>query len=203
VIAAGVLWYLLSQQSSKLGQETSAPALAPKVSPQPQASPPKAAASQTAPEQQSSPSAVPSPATIPSSTPVPVPSAVSVREPEMIAIRGGSYAMGSNEDPTERPVHQATIKPFAVGKYPVTVQEWNECAAAKACGFTATGRDDAPVTNVSWTDTQEYIDFQVSPSGSMRPVRERRRDIGGVTSCNPAWSLARIAATLQPSSRPR
>jgi formylglycine-generating enzyme required for sulfatase activity/class 3 adenylate cyclase len=157
VIAAGVLWYLLSQPSSKLGQEASAPALAPNVSPQPQASPPKAAASQTAPEQQSSPSAVPSPATIPSSTPVPVPSAVSVREPEMIAIRGGSYAMGSNEDPTERPVHQATIKPFAIGKYPVTVQEWNESAAAKACGFTANGRDDAPVTNVSWTDAQEYI----------------------------------------------
>ena len=72
----------------------------------------------------------------------------------MIAIRGGSFAMGSNDDPTERPVHQVTVKPFSIGKYPVTVREWNECAAAKACGFTATGKDDAPITNVSWTDAQ-------------------------------------------------
>jgi len=78
-------------------------------------------------------------------------------EPEMVAIRGGSFAMGSNDDPTERPVHQVTIKPFAIGKYPVTVREWNECAAAKACGFTATGKDDAPVSNVSWTDAQLYV----------------------------------------------
>ncbi len=82
-----------------------------------------------------------------------------VREPEMIAIRGGSFAMGSNDDPTERPVHQVTVKPFSIGKYPVTVQEWNECAAAKACGFTATGKDDAPITNVSWTDAQQYAAY--------------------------------------------
>ena len=75
----------------------------------------------------------------------------------MVAIRGGSFAMGSNDDPTERPVHQVTIKPFSIGKYPVTVREWNECAAAKACGFTAAGKDDAPVTNVSWADAQQYV----------------------------------------------
>jgi len=82
-----------------------------------------------------------------------------VREPEMIAIRGGSFAMGSNDDPTERPVHQVVIKPFSIGKYPVTVQEWNECAAAKACGFTAIGKDDAPISNVSWTDAQQYVAY--------------------------------------------
>ncbi len=82
-----------------------------------------------------------------------------VREPEIIAIRGGSFAMGSNDDPTERPVHQVTIKPFSIGKYPVTVQQWNECAAAKVCGFTAIGKDDAPISNVSWTDAQQYVAY--------------------------------------------
>ena len=77
----------------------------------------------------------------------------------MIAIRGGSFAMGSNDDPTERPVHQVTIKPFSIGKYPVTVGEWNECAAEKACSFVVTGKDDAPVTNVSWTDAQQYAAY--------------------------------------------
>jgi len=64
--------------------------------------------------------------------------------------------MGSNEDASEKPIHRVTIKPFAIGKYPITVREWNECAAAKACGFTATGKDDAPVTNVSWSDAKQY-----------------------------------------------
>jgi formylglycine-generating enzyme required for sulfatase activity len=77
----------------------------------------------------------------------------------MIAIGGGSFAMGSNDDPTEKPVHQVAIKPFSMGKYPVTVKEWNECAIAKACGFTAAGEDSAPVTNVSWTDAKQYVAF--------------------------------------------
>jgi formylglycine-generating enzyme required for sulfatase activity len=75
----------------------------------------------------------------------------------MIPLRGGSFAMGSNEDNSEKPIHQVMIKPFAIGKFPISVREWNECAAAKACGFVATGKDDAPVTNVSWSDAKQYV----------------------------------------------
>jgi formylglycine-generating enzyme required for sulfatase activity len=74
----------------------------------------------------------------------------------MVALRGGSFAMGSNEDVSEKPVHQLTLKPFAIGKFPVSVREWNECAAAKACGFVANGQEDAPVTNLSWSDAKQY-----------------------------------------------
>ena len=82
--------------------------------------------------------------------------AAPIREPEMVSLRGGSFAMGSNEDVSEKPVRQVTVKPFAMGKFPVSVREWNACAAAKACGFTATGKDDAPVANVSWSDAKQY-----------------------------------------------
>jgi formylglycine-generating enzyme required for sulfatase activity len=82
-----------------------------------------------------------------------------VREPEMVALQGGSFSMGSNDDPSERPVRRVTIKPFSIGKYPVTVAEWNACAAAKACGFTSTGKDDAPITNVSWNDARQYVSW--------------------------------------------
>jgi formylglycine-generating enzyme required for sulfatase activity len=75
----------------------------------------------------------------------------------MVTLRGGSFAMGSNEDVSEKPVRQVTVKPFATAKFPVSVQEWNACAAAKACGFTASGKDDAPVTNVSWSDAKQYV----------------------------------------------
>jgi formylglycine-generating enzyme required for sulfatase activity/class 3 adenylate cyclase len=79
------------------------------------------------------------------------------REPEMIPLRGGNFVMGSNEEISEKPIHQVTIKPFAITKHPITVREWNECAAAKACTFTATGKDDAPVTNVSWSDAKQFV----------------------------------------------
>ena len=120
-------------------------------------------------QQQAAPQPEPSPASKqaaplpPSASPVTpagqptTQAAASIREPEMISLRGGSFAMGSNEDASEKPVRQVTVKPFAMGKFPVSVQEWNACAAAKACGFTATGKDDAPVTNISWSDAKQYV----------------------------------------------
>jgi len=111
----------------------------------------------TAPQDQGA--AAPAPATKQAAlqgapSPQPTPAA---REPDMNLLRGGSFTMGSNEDITEKPVHQVTIKPFAISRYPVSVREWNECAAAKACAFVATGKDDAPVTNVSWADARQYV----------------------------------------------
>jgi len=75
----------------------------------------------------------------------------------MTMLRGGSFIIVSNADATEKPTHQVTIKPFAISRYPISVREWNECAAAKACGFVATGKDNAPVTNVSWTDAKQFV----------------------------------------------
>lgn len=157
VIASGVLWYLLSQPRGGGSEQAAAPAALPAASPKPQPAPSEAASQTTAPPPLALPSAAPSPTALPSPAVAPTQSAASVREPEMISIRGGSFAMGSNEDPSEKPIHQVTVRPFAVGKYPVTVQEWNECAAARACAFQATGNDDAPVTNVSWADAQQYV----------------------------------------------
>ena len=87
----------------------------------------------------------------------------------MSPLRGGSFAMGSNEEASEKPVHQVTVKPFAIGKFPVSIREWNECAAAKACGFMATGKDEAPVTNVSWTDAKQYVAWLAQ--ASRKPYR--------------------------------
>jgi formylglycine-generating enzyme required for sulfatase activity len=75
----------------------------------------------------------------------------------MNMLRGGTFMMGSNEDATEKPIHQVTLKPFAISRYPISVREWNECAAAKVCGFVANGKEDAPVTNVSWSDATQFV----------------------------------------------
>ena len=169
VIASGILWFVLGQ--SKQNEQASAPASTasdvPKAptSPEPVA---KQAATQpsTSPAQQPQPPASAPPASkqtapLPQPTspvsPAAAPLAPSVSEPEMIAIPGASFAMGSNDDPSEKPVHQVTIRSFSMSKFPITVREWNECAANKACGFVADGREDAPITNVSWSDAKQYV----------------------------------------------
>ena len=179
VIASGALWYVLVQNHGKLEKQASAPVSPPVEIPNPpslpapavkQAAPlpppssaPVPPTPQAAPQTQAAPSvtpaikqATPQPQSASSATPAGQPVSA-VREPEMNPIRGGSFIMGSNDDVTEKPTHQVTIKPFAIGKYPTTVREWNECAAAKACGFVATGKDDAPVTNVSWSDAKQFV----------------------------------------------
>jgi formylglycine-generating enzyme required for sulfatase activity/class 3 adenylate cyclase len=183
VIASGVLWYLLALPRGQMaGQPVSSQAELPKppppsppavkqgaaLPPPPSSLPAAPATQQVTPQNQAVPSVPPpsvAPATKQAASPTRPPSpaaptaepASAVREPEMSSLRGGSFAMGSNEDISEKPVHQVTIKPFAISKYPITVREWNECAAAKACAFTATGMDDAPVTNVSWSDARQYV----------------------------------------------
>jgi formylglycine-generating enzyme required for sulfatase activity/class 3 adenylate cyclase len=179
IIAGGTLWYTFAP-TGKLPSLVSAPVSPPaEVQKAPAAkrpAPPAQPAPTVAPTQQAAPQPAPSPVPQPVPSPAPkqaaplpppaspatpaaqptTPAVASIREPEMVTLRGGSFAMGSNEDVSEKPVRQVTVKPFAMGKFPVSVREWNACAAAKACGFTATGKDDAPVANVSWSDAKQY-----------------------------------------------
>ena len=180
LLAGGVLWYTFSP-AGKLPNLASAPVSPPaEVQKAPAAkrpAPPAEPAPTVAPtQQQAAPQPAPSPAPQPAPSPAPkqaaplpppvspaapasqpTQAAASIQEPEMVSLRGGSFAMGSNEDVSEKPVRQVTVKPFAMAKYPVSVREWNACAAAKACGFTASGKDDAPVGNVSWSDAKQYV----------------------------------------------
>jgi formylglycine-generating enzyme required for sulfatase activity len=77
--------------------------------------------------------------------------------PEMLDIPGGTFSMGSNDDPTERPIHSVTIRPFAMSRYPVSIGEWKSCVAAKACSYLPPGDDNLPTYNLSWNDTQKYV----------------------------------------------
>jgi formylglycine-generating enzyme required for sulfatase activity/class 3 adenylate cyclase len=188
--AGGALWYLLLQPYEQVRKQASIPAtqqaplaasrLAEKQPAQPpQSSPPAATGNQSAAvtvgqapaapvAQQAPPQRESAPALAPASKQAALQAAPSaqpaaaVREPEMNLLRGGPFAMGSSDDITEKPIHQVTIKPFAISKYPVSVREWNECAAAKACGFAAAGKDDAPVTNVSWADAKQFVGWLAS-----------------------------------------
>jgi formylglycine-generating enzyme required for sulfatase activity/class 3 adenylate cyclase len=112
------------------------------------------------------PQPVPAPAEVPlerpkeSSSPTPVIAPIEAQlMPEMVSIPGGTFAMGSDDDPSEKPIHRVTIKPFAISKFPITVREWNACVAAKSCTYVPTGKDDAPVANLSWADAQQFVEW--------------------------------------------
>jgi formylglycine-generating enzyme required for sulfatase activity/class 3 adenylate cyclase len=169
-IGGSALWHWLPQRNGKADQaSTHASPDVPRTIPgkqsaqPPQPSPSAAPATkEAARENRPAASAPPAPKQMPSqpqlaATGVPGSLPATVREPEMNMLRGGTFVMGSNDDSSEKPVHQVTIKPFAISRYPTSVREWNECAAAKACAFVATGGDDAPITNVSWSDARQFV----------------------------------------------
>ena len=81
--------------------------------------------------------------------------------PEMVVVPPGSFLMGaSGKDarPTEQPAHPVVLdKPFAIGRFEVTVGEWAECVRDKACPARNAGlADRVPASRVTWQDAQRY-----------------------------------------------
>jgi formylglycine-generating enzyme required for sulfatase activity len=93
--------------------------------------------------------------------------------PVMVPLGTGSFEMGSNEDPTERPPHRVTIHPFAIGKFEVTAAEWQACLTGGGCTYRpppADGPPDRrPIGNLSWTDATEYVRWLRQATG--KPYR--------------------------------
>jgi formylglycine-generating enzyme required for sulfatase activity len=85
--------------------------------------------------------------------------------PEMVVVPAGEFLMGSPEGKgrdDERPQHEVTIaRPFAVGRFAVTFDEWDAAVAAKGVEQVPCdegwGRGRRPVINVSWEDAQAYV----------------------------------------------
>jgi formylglycine-generating enzyme required for sulfatase activity/tRNA A-37 threonylcarbamoyl transferase component Bud32 len=72
---------------------------------------------------------------------------------EMVSIPGGTFQMGSSESSSEQPVHQVTVKPFFMSKYPITQAQWQAVKGNNPSSFPGAKR---PVENVSWQDAVEF-----------------------------------------------
>src|SRR5271157_5316966 len=83
----------------------------------------------------------------------------------MVVAPQGRFTMGSPEgqgNDFERPTHEVTIaKPFAVGKFELTFDDLDACAAHGDCAQHVSdsgwGRDRRPAINVNWNDAQTYV----------------------------------------------
>lgn len=90
--------------------------------------------------------------------------------PVMVSLNPGGFTMGSStSDPAERPPHHVTIaNGFAIGKYEITVEQWNACVDANACPRIATNPPEAktaPVRDISWDDAQQYVAWLSKTTG--------------------------------------
>lgn len=98
--------------------------------------------------------------------------------PDMVSFRGGSYRMGDgvgNGQGFEHPAHEVTIKPFAIGRYEVTRDEYQACVAAGGCTAPMTPPEATeagarhPVNSVTWHQAEAYVAWLAQRSG--RPYR--------------------------------
>jgi formylglycine-generating enzyme required for sulfatase activity len=94
--------------------------------------------------------------------------------PEMVVIPAGTFQMGDivgDGSNNERPVHQVRIgKPFAIGRYEVTFENYDRFAAATKHGLPddqGWGRDQLPVINVSWDDAVAYAEWLSGQIGKL------------------------------------
>jgi formylglycine-generating enzyme required for sulfatase activity/serine/threonine protein kinase len=81
---------------------------------------------------------------------------------EMVYIPGGTFMMGSPKTEkgreawnkgSESPQHQVTVKPFLMGKYPITQAQWQAVMGKNPSHFKG---DNRPVEMVSWHDCVEF-----------------------------------------------
>ena len=99
--------------------------------------------------------------------------------PEMVVVPPGKFVMGSSESEAgsttdERPQRSVTFaKPFAVGRFAVTFDEWDACVAAGSCRYRPSdqgwGRGGRPVIDINWDDAREYVWWLSNTTG--KPYR--------------------------------
>ena len=102
--------------------------------------------------------------------------------PEMVVVPSGSFMMGSHDNlpihSHELPLHQVIInKPFAVGRFEITFDEWDICVSELGCAYSPDHvgwpgsnnhgweRGNRPVFKVNWHHAQTYVQWLSRKTG--------------------------------------
>ena len=95
--------------------------------------------------------------------------------PEMVVAPAGTFTMGSSPSDPERgsgeeQVRVTIARPFVVGKFAVTFDQWDACVADGGCnGYRPKdggwGRGNRPVINVNWADANAYAEWLSQKTG--------------------------------------
>ncbi len=81
--------------------------------------------------------------------------------PEMVAIPGGTFVMGTGKGlPDEAPARQVTLSPFAIGKYEITNAQFERFMPEhRQFRDQYSWRDRDPVIYVKWTEAAAYCNW--------------------------------------------
>jgi formylglycine-generating enzyme required for sulfatase activity len=117
-----------------------------------------------------------------------------------VEVPAGSFVMGSPANDPARsdsqiPQHKVSFaRPFAVGKFAVTFEEWDACVAEGGCGRyeppdQGWGRYKQPVINVSWDDANAYAAWLSRRTGkAYRLLNEAEREyVTRAGTMTPFW----------------
>ncbi len=91
--------------------------------------------------------------------------------PEMVVVPPGFFVMGlGGLSQREGPPREVIVpKPFAIGRYEVTFDEWDACVEARGCSHDPDdhkwGRGTRPVINVDYHKVEEFIAWISSKTG--------------------------------------
>ena len=88
-------------------------------------------------------------------------------ERNMVKVNGGCFQMGDtfgDGSADEKPVHEACVSTFRIGKYEMTQGQWQKIMGNNPSLFSRCG-SNCPVEQVSWNDVQQFIGKLNSQSG--------------------------------------
>jgi formylglycine-generating enzyme required for sulfatase activity len=81
---------------------------------------------------------------------------ITIFEPEMIFVEGGTFLMGSESgERDEMPIRAVELSSFSIGKYEITQAQWKAIMGNNPSSFS--GCDNCPVEFVSWDDVQTFV----------------------------------------------
>lgn len=89
--------------------------------------------------------------------------------PVLVSLPGGSYLRGdATGDGDEQPPMKLTVKPFAIGIFEVTFDQYDEFCRRTDCeppDDQGWGRGARPVVNISWEEAKAYTDWLSGQTG--------------------------------------
>ena len=111
---------------------------------------------------------------------------------DMVLIPAGKFLMGSPTTEVGRDFwelqHEVTLtKPYYMGKYEVTQEQWEAVMGDNPSGITK--RAKLPVTNVSWDDCQEFIKKVNAKNGGYRLPTEAEWEYACRAGTTTAYSI--------------
>jgi formylglycine-generating enzyme required for sulfatase activity len=135
------------------------------------------------------------------------------RCPEMVVVPAGKFTMGANASEAgstadERPQHEVSFaKAFAVGRLPVTSDQWDACVSAQGCSYRppidmSEAGQGRPVRNISWDDANEYVWWLSRTTGkTYRLLSESEREYVTRAGSTTAFWWGDSITPVQPTGR--